>query len=78
MDELMIKIDNVKKEYTLGAIGGTTLRDELQRRRARRKHLEDPTRKIGAKVPRMSMTSSRTKRRLARLSWTTTPTLPPR
>ena len=49
MDELMIKIDNVKKEYTLGAIGGTTLRDELQRRRARRKHLEDPTRKIGAK-----------------------------
>ena len=49
MDELMIKIDNVKKEYTLGAIGGTTLRDELQRRRARRKKLEDPTKKIGAK-----------------------------
>ena len=49
MDELMIKIDNVKKEYVLGAIGGTTLRDELQRRRARRKKLEDPTKKIGAK-----------------------------
>ena len=49
MDELMIKIENVKKEYRLGAIGGTTLRDELQRWRAKRKHLEDPTKKIGAK-----------------------------
>lgn len=49
MSELMIKVDNVKKEYRLGAIGGTTLRDELQRLRAKRKHLEDPTRKIGAK-----------------------------
>lgn len=47
MDELMIKVENVKKEYRLGAIGGTTLRDELQRRRAKRKHLEDPTLKIG-------------------------------
>ena len=49
MDELMIKVEHVTKEYRLGAIGGTTLRDELQRRRAKRKHLEDPTRKIGAK-----------------------------
>ena len=47
MDELMIKIDNVTKEYRLGAIGGTTLRDELQRWRAKRKHLADPTLKIG-------------------------------
>ena len=47
MDELMIKIDNVTKEYCLGAIGGTTLRDELQRWRAKRKHLADPTLKIG-------------------------------
>ena len=47
MDELMIKVENVKKEYRLGAIGGTTLRDELQRRRAKRKRLEDPTLKIG-------------------------------
>ena len=49
MSDLMIKVDNVKKEYRLGAIGGTTLRDELQRRRAKRKKLEDPTKKIGAK-----------------------------
>ena len=47
MDELMIKVDNITKEYRLGAIGGTTLRDELQRRRAKRKRLEDPTLKIG-------------------------------
>lgn len=47
MDELMIKIDNVTKEYRLGAIGGTTLREELQRAKAKRKHQEDPTLKIG-------------------------------
>ncbi|MBE6949084.1 MAG: ATP-binding cassette domain-containing protein [Ruminococcaceae bacterium] len=47
MDELMIKVSDVTKEYRLGAIGGTTLREELQRRRAKRKHLEDPTLKIG-------------------------------
>ena len=49
MDELMIKIDKVSKEYKLGQIGGTTLREELQRRRAKRRGLEDPTRKIGAR-----------------------------
>ena len=51
MDELMIKVENVTKEYRLGAIGGTTLRDELQRRRAKRKRLEDPTLKIGQTRP---------------------------
>ena len=49
MDELMIKIDNVTKEYRLGAIGGTTLREELQRARAKWKRQEDPTQKIGQK-----------------------------
>lgn len=49
MSDLMIKVENVSKEYRLGAIGGTTLRDELQRLRAKRKKQEDPTRKIGAK-----------------------------
>ena len=47
MEELMIKTENVTKEDRLGAIGGTTLRDELQRWRAKRKRLEDPTLKIG-------------------------------
>ena len=49
MDELMIKIDNVAKQYKLGQIGGTTLRDELQRKRAKLLGQEDPTKKIGAK-----------------------------
>ena len=47
MDELMIKVENVTKEYRLGAIGGTTLREELQRKRAKRRNEEDPTLKIG-------------------------------
>ena len=47
MTEEILKIDHVGKKYRLGMIGGTTLRDELQRKRAKRKGLEDPTRKIG-------------------------------
>ena len=49
MDELMIKIDNVSKRYRLGQIGGTTLREELQRFGAKIRGREDPTRKIGAR-----------------------------
>ncbi len=45
----MLKIDNVSKEYKLGQIGGTTLRDELQRLNAKIRHKEDPTKRIGAK-----------------------------
>ena len=47
MDEIMLKVDNVSKVYKLGQIGGTTLRDELQRRRAKRRNEDDPTRRIG-------------------------------
>ena len=49
MDEIMLKIDTVSKQYKLGQIGGTTLRDELQRLRAKRRGEEDPTKRIGAK-----------------------------
>lgn len=49
MSELMVKVDNVKKEYRLGAIGGTTLRDEIARKVAKVMKKEDPTKKIGAK-----------------------------
>lgn len=49
MTEEILKIEHVSKKYRLGMIGGTTLRDELQRKRAARKGLEDPTRKIGDK-----------------------------
>lgn len=47
MDELMLKVANVSKEYRLGAIGGTTLKEELQRLSAKIRKKEDPTRKIG-------------------------------
>lgn len=50
MEELMLKVDHVTKEYRLGQIGGTTLRDELQRLSARLHHREDPTRQIGART----------------------------
>lgn len=50
MTEEILKIDHVSKKYRLGMIGGTTLRDELQRRRAKRKGMEDPTVKIGSSM----------------------------
>ena len=48
-DEIMLKVENVSKVYKLGEIGGTTLRDELQRVHAKIWKKEDPTKKIGAK-----------------------------
>ena len=50
MEELMVRIDNVSKQYILGQIGGTTLRDELQRRHAKLLGKEDPTSKIGSRT----------------------------
>ena len=47
MDDLMIKISHISKEYKLGQIGGTTLREELQRKKAKLLKREDPTKKIG-------------------------------
>lgn len=52
MSEIMVKIDNVSKEYRLGQIGGTTLRDELARKKAKFLKREDPTLKIGVKPKR--------------------------
>ena len=49
MSEVMIKVENVSKQYKLGQIGGTTVREELQRLNARILNKEDPTKKIGAK-----------------------------
>ena len=45
--QLMIQIDHVSKEYRLGAIGGTTLREDLARLGAKIWKKEDPTLKIG-------------------------------
>ena len=50
-NQLMLKVEQVSKEYRLGQIGGTTLKEELQRLGARLRHREDPTRKIGSKTP---------------------------
>lgn len=46
MSKEILKIDHVSKEYRLGMIGGTSLKEELQRKRAVRKGFEDPTRKV--------------------------------
>lgn len=48
MDEIAIKIEHVSKEYRLGAIGGGTLRGDLQSWMARMRGREDPNSKIGS------------------------------
>ncbi|SDB68215.1 ABC transporter ATP-binding protein [Butyrivibrio sp. INlla16] len=47
MSETAIKIENLKKQYRLGAIGGQTLNAELQSWWARMRGKEDPNLKIG-------------------------------
>ena len=47
--EPIIEICDVKKEYRLGAIGGTTLNAELQTFLAKLRGKEDPNKKIGAR-----------------------------
>lgn len=46
MSNTIIRFEQVYKEYRLGAIGGTTLRDELQRFGAKLRSKEDPTARI--------------------------------
>ena len=48
MSELAIKIEHVYKEYRLGAIGGGTLRGDLQSWLARIQGKEDPNSLIGS------------------------------
>ncbi len=49
MDNLRLRIDHISKQYILGQIGGTTLRDELQRWSAKKHGKEDPSLQIGIK-----------------------------
>lgn len=49
MEELAIRVENVSKEYRLGAIGGATLKGEIQSKLAKLFHKEDPNLKIGQK-----------------------------
>ncbi len=50
MEELAIRVENVTKEYRLGAIGGATLKGEIQSKLAKIFHKEDPNLKIGEKA----------------------------
>ena len=50
MKELAIKVENVSKEYRLGAIGGATLKGEIQSKVAKLLKKEDPNLKIGEKA----------------------------
>lgn len=48
-DNVIIKVEGIKKQYRLGLIGGATLTAELQSRWARLMKKEDPNSKIGSK-----------------------------
>ena len=50
MSKTMIEIDNVRKQYRLGTIGGGTLRGDLQSLWARMRHKDDPNSTIGEKA----------------------------
>ena len=50
MSETVIKIENLKKKYRLGAIGGGTLTADLQSWWARVRGKEDPNTKIGTDI----------------------------
>lgn len=50
MEKTAIRIENVSKQYRLGAIGGGTLRGDLQTFWAKIRHKEDPNTKIGETV----------------------------
>ena len=47
MNQTAIKIENVSKEYRLGAIGGGTLQSDIQSWWAKVRHKEDPNSIIG-------------------------------
>ncbi len=50
-DTLVLKVENVKKKYRLGVIGGGTLQGDLQSWWAKVRGREDPNQKIGAADP---------------------------
>ena len=49
-NELALKVDNVKKRYRLGVIGGGTLQGDIQSWWARIRGKEDPNTKIGTSI----------------------------
>ena len=59
MSETVIKIENLKKKYRLGAIGGGTLTADLQSWWARVRGKEDPNTKIGTDINTKNKTAER-------------------
>ena len=53
MAELAIKVENLKKKYRLGTIGGGTLTADLQSWWARKRGKDDPNTKIGTDQTRI-------------------------
>ena len=47
MSDVMIRVENLSKEYRLGTIGGGTVRADLSKWWAKRRGLPDPMLKIG-------------------------------
>lgn len=56
MSDVAIKIENLKKKYMLGAIGGRTLNAELQSWWARKRGKDDPNTQIGQDTSRYGET----------------------
>ena len=56
MTDTAIKIQNLKKKYRLGVIGGTTLNAELQSWWARKRGKDDPNMKIGEDIGHFNKT----------------------
>ena len=52
MNDLAIRIEHVSKQYRLGAIGGGTLKGDIQSFIARKKGEEDPNSKLGSEAAR--------------------------
>lgn len=56
MSETVIKIENLKKQYRLGTIGGGTLSADIQSWWARKRGKEDPNTKIGTDMSKIGDT----------------------
>lgn len=61
MENSLLKVQDVSKVYRLGMIGGTTLREDLLRLKAKILKQDDPTRKIGEKEIDPALVGSRFK-----------------
>ena len=51
MNEIILKVEDVTKEYRLGQIGATTFREEIQRFNARLRKKDDPKSLVGSPIP---------------------------